>query len=51
MNCKIGTLREKRPSTELFLVRNFLLFGPQITPYLDTYHAVAFLVSCKKPMM
>ena len=55
-----NTLREKRPNTELFLVRIFLYsdwirkdppcfsvfgqntgkYGPEITPYLDTFHPV-----------
>ena len=45
------TLREKCPNTELFQVRIFTLYlsvfrpntgkyGPEITPYLDTFHAV-----------
>ena len=45
------TPREKCPNTELFLVRIFLYsdwmfspntkkYGPEITPYLDTFHAV-----------
>ena len=41
------TLREKFPNTELFLVRIFLYsvlytgkYRPEITPYLDTFHAV-----------
>ena len=43
------SLREKCPNTELFLVRIFLYFsyfpntrkcGPEITPSLDTFHAV-----------
>ena len=41
------SLREKCPNTELFLVRIFLYSvriqeknGPEITPYLDTFHAV-----------
>ena len=54
------SLREKRPNTELFLVRIFLhsdcirrdtsylsvfssnagKYGPEVTPYLDTFHAL-----------
>ena len=48
-----GSLREKCPNTELFLVRIFLYFdwifspnsekcGPEKTPYLDTFHAVDY---------
>ena len=40
-------LREKCPNTEIFLVRNFLVlcpntgkYGPEKTPYLDTFHTV-----------
>ena len=33
------SLREKCQNTVLFLVRIFL-FGLEITPYLDTFHAV-----------
>ena len=38
------TLREKCSNAELFLVRIFIwyfpVFGPEITPYLDVFHAV-----------
>ena len=40
------SLREKCPNTELFLVYfpvfgpNTGKYGPEITPYLDTFHAV-----------
>ena len=41
------TLREKRPNTELFLVRILLYLDgiqenmdQEITPYLDTFHSV-----------
>ena len=48
------SMREKCPNTELFLVRIFLYsvrifglntgkYGPEITPYLDTFHAVCFI--------
>ena len=47
---KIKILREKCPNTEFFLVRIFLyspvfglntgIYGPEKTPYLDTFHAV-----------
>ena len=47
------SLREKCPNMELFLVRIFLTqiysvfnsttekYGPEITPHLDTFHAVS----------
>ena len=37
------TLREMYPNMELFLVRIFphsVKYGPEKTPYLDTFHAV-----------
>ena len=34
------TLREKYPNTELFMVRIQSEYGPEITPYLDTFQAV-----------
>ena len=40
--CKVVTLREKCPNTELFLVRISCIrteYGPEITPYFDTFHA------------
>ena len=33
-------LRGKCPNTELFLGLYFPVFGLEITPYLDTFHAV-----------
>ena len=41
-------MREKYPNTEIFLVRIFLYsnagqYGPEITPCLDTFHAVKWL--------
>ena len=42
-DCLIRTLREKCPSTDFFLVRIFTHrteYGPEKTPYLDTFHAV-----------
>ena len=44
-------LREKCPNAELFLVRIFLSvfspntrkYGPEITPYFDTFHVVTIL--------
>ena len=35
------SLREMCPNTELFLVRKY---GPEITPYLDTFHEVNCLL-------
>ena len=44
---KIQSLREKRPNTEFFSGLYFPVFGlnktkygPEETPYLDTFHAV-----------
>ena len=34
------TLREKCPNTELISGPYFPIFGPEITPYLDNFHAV-----------
>ena len=57
-DCKLKrfSFREKRPNTELFLVRIFPhsdlirrntleIYGAEITPYLDTFHAVDTVVS------
>ena len=45
------TLREKCPNTEFFVVRIFAVFspntekyGPEETPYWDTFHEVKFLI-------
>ena len=42
--CNFTPLREKCPNTEFFLVRIFrlllLMYRPENTPYLDTFHAV-----------
>ena len=35
-----ASLREMCPNTELFLVKNIGKYGPEITPYLDTFHTV-----------
>ena len=52
-----SSLPEKSPNTELFRVRIFLYldsirtftktikYGPEITPYLDTFHAVVKALS------
>ena len=51
-----NTLREKCPITEIFLVRIFRAFGlntnagkygPEKTPYLDTFLAVTITESCQ----
>ena len=34
------TLREKCPNTEFFSGPNTGKYGPEKTPYLDTFHAV-----------
>ena len=34
------TLREKYPNTEFFFELNTEKYGPEITPYLVTFHAV-----------
>ena len=57
MQTKIASLslREKCPNTDFFLVRISLIrteYGPEKTPYLDTFHAVyvmysAFLMTSK----
>ena len=37
---RLDALLEKCPNTELFLVRIFSVFGPEVTPYLVTFHGV-----------
>ena len=41
------TLREKCPNTEFFLVRSFPEFGPEKTPYSDTFYAVLMRIFAK----
>ena len=47
--CNFTPLREKCPNTEFFLVRIFrlllLMYRPENTPYLDTFHAVLVMQS------
>ena len=37
---RLDALLEKCPNKELFLVRIFSVFGPEVTPYLVTFHGV-----------
>ena len=42
-------LREKSPNTEFFVVRIFPntgKYGPEKTPYLDTFHTVNLISNC-----
>ena len=50
------TQHEKCPNTDFFLVRIFLIrteYGPEKTPYMDTFHAVRIIQTCtaKNPVI